>query len=180
MSRKLLIIFISLALLLIVGVMIQSRFAKRPEVKQDPIAVETADNIPLTTVQLFYYNQQIDTDESGNVKADPESLLPVVRQIPDGPELIQKTIEELLKGNLTEEEKANGFRTEFPGKGFELKSAVLDEAGVLFLEFADPEGFSIGGSARVSILASQIKTTAMQFPNVKKVVFKPEDSMFQP
>lgn len=61
---------------------------------------------------------------------------------------------------------------------FILKSINLKQDGTLILEFPFIGGFTTGGSCRIGILTSQIKNTAMQFSEVKKVIFEPD--VFQP
>lgn len=91
---------------------------------------------------------------------------------------IQDAIKLLLKGELTEEEKAQGIETEYPLAGFSLEGAALKD-GVLTLEFFDLQNKTSGGSCRAGILWFQIEEIAKQFPEVKKVRFLPEN-LFQP
>jgi len=129
------------------------------------------------TVTLHYYNQ-IKGEEVGD-PCSPDAVLPVEREIPATITPIQDTIRLLIEGNLTEEERAAGFSTEFPHPEFKLLGATLKD-GILTLEFADPALFTIGGSCRVLLLAAQIEKTAKQFPEVEEVRFEPEESLFQP
>jgi len=85
----------------------------------------------------------------------------------------------LIQGNLTEEEKANGFVTEYPNAEFKLLKSNLDKNGNLTLEFTEVPGFTSGGSCRVGILTQEILKTVRQFPQVKKIELYP-DSLFQP
>jgi len=129
-------------------------------------------------VKLYYYNYELDKDESGNAVCSRNGLVPVERQIPITQTPIQDTIKLLLSGNLTEEERVQGINTEYPLQGLSLKSASLKN-GVLTLEFNDPNNKTVGGSCRVGILWFQIEATAKQFPEVKQVRFLPEE-IFQP
>lgn len=131
-----------------------------------------------TQVQLYYYNPTKDTDETGNLLCSRQGLVAVDRQIVKTMTPIQDTIEELLRGQLTSQEKERGIVTEFPLPGVSLKGANLKE-GVLTLELADPQHKTGGGSCRAGILWFQIEATAKQFAGVKKVQFKPEE-LFQP
>ena len=106
------------------------------------------------------------------------AVLPVKRQIAKSDKLIEDSINLLLKGEITPAEKDLGFKTEYPLPGFSLKQAILKD-GKLTLEFEDLQNKSGGGSCRIGILWFQIKKTAMQFPEVKEVVFIPE-TLFQP
>ncbi|MBU1026296.1 MAG: GerMN domain-containing protein [Candidatus Margulisbacteria bacterium] len=125
-------------------------------------------------VKLYYYNHLRDTAKS----LSPKMLFPVTRNIPKTPSPIQDTIKLLLKGNLTKEEKIEGFSTEFPHPGFELKSTHLKN-GILTLRFSEVLGFTSGGAARMELISEQIIKTAKQFPNVKQVEFEPA-YLFQP
>lgn len=128
------------------------------------------------TVRLYYHNR-IKGEEIGDT-CSPDAVLPVEREIPLTETLIEDTIRLLIKGELTEEERVAGFSTEFPHPEFKLLSATLED-GVLTVQFADPAGFTVGGSCRVRILWAQIEKTAKQFPGVKGVRFEPE-FLFQP
>jgi hypothetical protein len=125
-------------------------------------------------INLFYYNQSEDKENT----CDADYILPVKRYVPESENQIKDVIELLIKGNLTEKEKEQGFVTEFPNEDFKLLSSGIED-GVLTLEFSEVPGFTAGGSCRVGILASEIIKTAKQFPEVKKVVFEPE-SLFEP
>jgi spore germination protein GerM len=133
--------------------------------------------VPLK-VKLYYYNEAKDKELTGAISCSPEAVLPVEREIPPTKTPIQDTIRLLLKGELTKEERAAGFSTEFPHPEFKLLGASLKD-GVLTLKFADPRGFSSGGACRTSLLAAQIIKTAEQFPGVRAIRFEPE-TLFQP
>jgi hypothetical protein len=141
-------------------------------------------------VKLYYYNPELDRDESGNIACSRSGLVPVERKIPITQTPIQDTIKLLLQGkeNLTEAEKAQGITTEYPLEGLSLKGASLSteggsasggKDGVLTLEFDDSQNRTVGGSCRVGILWFQIEATAKQFPEVQQVRFLPEE-IFQP
>jgi spore germination protein GerM len=98
---------------------------------------------------------------------------------PASKNILEDTLNELIKGNLTASEKQQWFTTEFPHPAFALLSAMLGSDGALTLEFSDVPGFTDGWSARMLILSNLIKKTALQFPSVKHVVFVPE-TLFQP
>ena len=139
-----------------------------------PVSFETSGR----AVSLYYYNANEDKDASGNILCSDRGIVPVQRQIAASNTPIQDTINLLLKGELTHEEKNEGISTEYPLPGLQLKGANLAN-GTLTLEFADPQNKTVGGSCRVSILWKQIEATAKQFSEVKNVAFKP-DSLFQP
>ncbi len=139
-----------------------------------PIRLEVQE----TPIKLFYYNPQADQDTAGNLLCSRQGLVSVSRAIPKTATPIQDVIRELLKGQLTPEEKQQGITTEFPLSGVTLKGATLKE-GILTLEFTDPNNRTSGGSCRASVLWHQIEATAKQFEGVRTVMFKPE-SLFQP
>lgn len=124
-------------------------------------------------ISLYYYNTSLD-----NGMCSKEGLIKVERQIPITMTPIQDTINLLLKGELTQEERERGITTEFPLEGVELKGASLKN-GVLTLNFNDPNHKTSGGSCRAGILWFQISETAKQFPQVEIVKFMPEE-LFQP
>ncbi len=130
------------------------------------------------TVKLYYYNYELDKDETGNARCSRNGLVPVEREIPITQTPIQDAIRLLLLGEITNEERAQGIDSEYPLEGFSLKGASLND-GVLTLEFNDANSKSVGGSCRVGILWFQIEATVKQFPEVQQVRFLPEE-IFQP
>jgi len=133
---------------------------------------------PQQTIGLYYYNQESDQDESGNVMCSKQGLVRVERKILVTQTPIQDTIRLLLKGKLTEEKMVQGISTEYPLTGLSLAGASLKD-GVLTLQFEDPNNKTGGGSCRVGILWFQIEATAKQFAGVQQVRFLPEE-LFQP
>lgn len=129
-------------------------------------------------VSVYLYNQIEDEEINGFAACSSDAVLPVKREviITDNP--IIDTIGLLLSGEISEEETAEGYSTEFPGDNFVLIDSELEE-GVLTLEFEDPNFFTSGGSCKASILKNQIEKTALQFEEVDEVVFRP-DTLFQP
>ncbi|MDD5696517.1 MAG: GerMN domain-containing protein [Candidatus Pacebacteria bacterium] len=125
-------------------------------------------------VFLFYYKQS----EDEGLACGPDAVLPVGREIESTLTPIKDTISLLIEGELTEEERVQGFTTEFPNEDFELLDVNLKD-GVLYLEFTEVPGFTTGGSCRISLLTNQITKTAKQFLGVNEVVLLPE-SIFQP
>jgi hypothetical protein len=135
-------------------------------------------DVELRTVNLYFYNPNIDKDANGNILFSRAGLVPVQRKIPKTMTPVQDTIRLLLKGELTAAEKTAGLSTEYPLPGFKLAGANLQN-GRLVLSFEDPQNKTVGGSARVGLLWFQIEATAKQFSEVKEVKFWPED-LFQP
>ncbi|MFA5748184.1 MAG: GerMN domain-containing protein [Candidatus Absconditabacterales bacterium] len=132
-----------------------------------------------TTIKLFYFNQTEDQKLPASQQVNVTSILPIYRIIPQSNDVIKDTINLLIQGDLNKDETAKGFTTEFPNDKFSLLNADLQNDGTLTLEFNDVPGFTDGGSARMLILANSISKTAMQFNQVKKVIFTPE-TLFQP
>lgn len=132
----------------------------------------------MRSVELFFYNEFKDRDDTGNVMCSEAGLEAVERRIPVSMTPIQDTIKLLLKGELSSLERARGVGTEFPLAGLDLGSASLSD-GVLTLLFNDPNNQTSGGSCRTNILRLQIEATAKQFEEVSEVKFVPED-IFQP
>jgi|GEM_PF-1210944 len=126
------------------------------------------------SILLYYYNKADDTDGTYEYKF----VKPVVRQVSSSNK-IKTAVEMLLKGNLTEEERSQGFVTEYPNPGFKLVNSDLNENGRLVLEFTEVPGFTSGTSPQVGIMMEEILKTVRQFPEVKSIVFKP-DSLFEP
>lgn len=129
------------------------------------------------TVDLYYYNPQKDQDENSNTMCSRQGLVSVQREV-YSKDLIKNALSELLKGNLTQEERERGITTEYPLEGFSLKDYSLNN-GDLFLSFNDFNSQTVGGSCRVGILWFQIEATVKQFLQVQNVSFLPED-LFQP
>lgn len=154
-----------------------------PETKRGLIRVESPlpvffSNGPTRTIELYYYNPELDKDEMGNIACSKNGLAAVVRQIPITQTPIQDALNILLRGELTENERAQSIETEYPLEGFSLRGASLNN-GILTLEFNDPNNMTVGGACRIGILWFQIEATSKQFPEVKQVRFLPEE-IFQP
>lgn len=118
------------------------------------------------TINLYYYNPDLDKDESGNIACGRDGLVPVEREISITQTPIQDAIKLLLSSGLIDLE------------GVSLRGASLND-GILTLEFDDPNNKTVGGACRVGILWFQIEATAKQFPEVRQVRFLPEE-LFQP
>lgn len=130
-----------------------------------------------TPVQLYFYNPALDQGPGG-IACTRKGLVAVSRTLPKTVTPLKESIELLLQGNLSSEERDRGLETEFPLPGLSLTSATITD-GVATLTFDDPQGTTVGGSCRTGILWAQIAATAEQFPTVTSVRFMPED-LFQP
>ena len=129
-------------------------------------------------ILLYFYNPARDKDGAGNVQCSRAGLVAVERIVPETETPIEDAIRLLLRGELSDEERARGITTEFPLEGVQLRSTSL-EAGALTLVFDDPNSKTSGGACRAGILWFQIETTAKQFDTVEEVHFAPEE-LFQP
>jgi len=132
-----------------------------------------------TVINLYYFNELEDSALPSDQQINTSSILPIQRTIRSSQNLIADTIKVLLQGNLSEAEKDAGFMTEFPHAQFRLLDTQLDAQGTLTLTFNEVPGFTTGWSARMLILSKSIEKTALQFPQVTRVVFQP-DTLFQP
>ena len=126
----------------------------------------TVPDTAVAKVKLFYFNK---------LKG---SLTAVERTLPDAKSPLKETLNLLIKGNLTLQEKTKGFVTDFPNPDFKLLGASIKN-GTATLKFNEVPGFTSGGAERMAMLAEQIRKTALQFPQVKAVIFDPE-YLFQP
>ena len=128
------------------------------------------------TIKLYYYNKSYDPEFDCKL----EAVLSVTREIPITNTPIQDTIELLIKGKITEQERLAGFSSEFTNhpEKFKLLGTNLKN-GVLTLKFTEVPSFTTGGSCRIGLLSQQILKTAKQFVEVERVVFSP-DEIFQP
>ena len=128
-------------------------------------------------ILLYYYNPQLDQGPGG-AQCSKNGLVSVERNIPKSQTPLRDSILELMKGNITAAEKAQGISTEFPLSGLTLENASINN-GVATLKFRDTEGKTVGGSCRVAVLWHQIEATAKQFSTITAVRFAPEE-LFQP
>jgi len=174
MKIRILIILIILIGLSVGGLFVYQNFL----VSEKGAGQEKGTEESRRAVNLYYYNPELDKDESGNIACSRNGLVAVEREIPITKTPIQDTIKLLLLGELTDEERVQGIDTEYPLEGLSLKGASLKD-GILTLEFDDPNSKTVGGACRIGILWFQIEATAKQFPEVQGVSFLPEE-IFQP
>lgn len=145
--------------------------------EQTPSLLPTTTNP--TTVNLYYFNELEDSTLPIEQQINTSSILPIQRTIRSSENLIADTIKALIQGNLSEQEKNAWFITEFPNAQFRLLDTQLDSQGTLTLTFNEVPWFTSGWSARMLILSKSIEKTALQFPQVSRVIFQPE-TLFQP
>ena len=129
-------------------------------------------------VSLFYYDPKLDKDASGNIMCSRTGLIPVKRELPNSDSIIYNTVNLLLQGKISPEEKSAGVSTEYPLVGLKLNSLLVN-GGIATLNFSDENNKTSGGSCRVGLLWMQIEATVKQFPGIKEVRFLPE-TLFQP
>ena len=129
-----------------------------------------------TSIELFYYREDLDTDETGNILCSGDAVQSVTRHISDYS--IDKHLQTLLAWP-NDQEQAQWFSSEFPLSWFTLQEVELDDQGLLSLVFEDREHRSTGWSCRVGILANQLVKTAETISGVQEIHISPED-IFQP
>lgn len=136
---------------------------------------QTSSNQEKIKVKLAVFNEDSDNCSSTSY---------VERNIPKSDTPLKDTLELLLTDKLTTDEQKTGYRnmlsndTDWPDKRIYLKSTVINN-GVATITIDDPEVMTVGGSCRVGVMKSAIENTALQFPNITKVIVLPELA-FQP
>lgn len=162
-----------LLFILILGIIYVTNRSSNPSISPDVLP-----NAPTQTINLYYYSQSLDQDETGNILCSKKGLVAVERTIPKSETSIDDTIRLLIKGELTNDETKQGISTEFPLPDFEFIQSELKNR-ILTLTFKDPQFRTSGGACRVQILQQQIEATAKQFNEVSEIIIKPSD-IFQP
>ena len=144
------------------------------------LAVRTITSLSVETgmpIKLYFYNPALDQGPGG-VQCSSKGLVAVERVIPKTQTPLTDAVKLLLRGEISDTERATGIQSEFPLQGLTLVNAAITD-GVATLTLNDPQNKTVGGSCRVSILWAQISETAKQFSTVKSVRFMPEE-LFQP
>ncbi|HUT70462.1 MAG TPA: hypothetical protein VMW89_07265 [Desulfatiglandales bacterium] len=185
-KRNLAVISALVILSLLVLIYVASvRKRRAAEEQREAIPSKALDRVKKETIvvtggkaRVFHYLPNKGMAEKVNYEADPRALLPVEREIAFSENLIFDTIKSLIESELSEKEKQAGFWTSFPGESFRLLRAEF-QGDTLTLYFDDPTYFTSGGSNRVGYMWLQIQMTALQFPEVGHVRYKPE-TLFQP
>jgi hypothetical protein len=117
----------------------------------------------LMDVKIFVGKEMEDLD-----KYDPENpfgLAPVRRRV-DARSPLRNTLRVLTEGVTREEEKQKMFSATF---GIKLLSVRL-ENGTAFAYFTMPEDATFSGDGSPFMFKQAVEKTALQFPQVKKVV----------
>jgi hypothetical protein len=130
------------------------------------------------TLKTFFYSAARDTDPYGNILCSSKGIVAVPKKVSAEEYTITRALHELMRGELTARQKAEGLSTEFPLSGLSLVGVAV-EGGTAEITFIDPLSRTSGGSCRVSVLRAQIEATVSQFPGVSRVVLKPAEA-FQP
>ncbi|MEX2369341.1 MAG: GerMN domain-containing protein [Candidatus Paceibacterota bacterium] len=149
-----------------------------PADNQPATSTEATETPEVRTVVLYYYQPEADMDAAGNIQCSPAGLVGIFRDIPQTQSPLTDTLELLLRGELTTQERQMGITTEFPLEGVELVGVNLAD-GVATIALSDPNFQTSGGACRASVLRGQVVRTALQFPTVTEVRFLPE-TLFQP
>lgn len=158
MPKKYLIIII--AVLLVVGSIAGMRlFSGDDDQLEIPIRLAGSD---VMAVKVFFNNSNLDPEISCN------KVFPVDRAIAATQAPARAVLELLLGGNLTDEEKADGFTTSI-NPDVKIQKLFI-ENGVAKVDFNEQLQYQAGGSCRVSAIRAQIIETLKQFPTVNEVI----------
>lgn len=129
-------------------------------------------------VLIYVHHPLVDTALHGHMACSPDAVLPLPRWVPSADTPLRDTLELLIRGALTDDERAVGFSTGFPLPGLVIESLTLVDR-TLTIAFSDPQYSTTGGTCRVTLLWAQIEKTALQFTGIDHVVHDPAD-LFQP
>ncbi|MDD5750630.1 MAG: GerMN domain-containing protein [Candidatus Pacebacteria bacterium] len=116
----------------------------------------------IMAVKVFFNNSKLDPEFSCN------KVFPLDRAIAATQAPARAALELLLAGNLTDEEKADGFGTSI-NPGVRIQGLAIED-GTARVDFSGNLEEAVGGSCRVSAIRAQITQTLTQFPSVKDVV----------
>ena len=120
-------------------------------------------------VSVYFWNDNLASD-----KNDCSLVFPVSRTVLNAETLGPGALETLLKG-VTNEEKALGYGTAFPGgvlvQKFEIKNKVA------YIDFSSELSRGVAGACRVIALRSQIETTLNNLPDIDSVVISVDDEI---
>ncbi|MCX6789602.1 MAG: GerMN domain-containing protein [Candidatus Gribaldobacteria bacterium] len=124
-----------------------------------PIRLARSD---VMAVKVFFNNSKLDPEISCN------KVFPVDRAIATTQAPARAVLELLLGGNLTDEEKADGFTTSI-NPDVKIQKLTI-ENGIAKVDFSEELEKAVGGSCRVSAIRAQIIETLKQFPSVDEVI----------
>ncbi len=114
------------------------------------------------SVKVFFNNSKLDPEFSC------DKVFPVDRAIAATQAPGRAALDLLLKGNLTDEEKADGFITNI-NSGVQIQKLTI-ENGIAKVDFSEELEKAVGGSCRVAAIRAQIAETLKQFPTVNEVI----------
>lgn len=124
-----------------------------------PIQFKKVDSL---IVKVFFGSNTL------NPKAiDCTKVFGVDRRIPKTQGVARAALEELFKGPTPDEIKNEYFTSINPG--VKVQNVVIEDKTAK-ADFNETLDFLVGGSCRVTAIASQIEETLKQFPNIKNVV----------
>lgn len=155
------------------------RGEKHPDGTLDVVSMrflgESASRPVTKTVEVFYYHESYDRQQlsDGTTPACSEDAVrSVKKELTISPAIIEDTIRYVLVGEITPEDKEQGYSTFFPQHELNLTQANVVK-NTLTLEF-DGALSGEGHPCAKKLLQTQIEKTALQFPEVKKVKIVPE------
>ncbi len=122
---------------------------------------QKASNSNLKEVKIYLMKFPYDNSDDKN----PYSLSPVTRRV-NAKSPLRAALVALTEGP-TAAEKEKGF--ESPTYGIQLLSVKI-KRGVAYTYFTMPEGARFSGEGSPFIFQNAVEKTALQFPNVRKVV----------
>lgn len=136
----------------------------------------TAPSESTHTIQLFYYQEDLDRDDTGNILCNADAVQAVSREIEN------YSIEQHLKLLLawpTQAEQEQWFSSEFPLTGLTLEDIDLSDDWLLSLRFDDPDHQTSWWACRVGLLSAQLIKTLETNPDIQEIHIEPVD-LFQP
>ena len=124
-----------------------------------PVRLAASD---VMAVKVFFNNSKLDPEFSCN------KVFPVDRAIALTQAPAKAALELLLAGNLTDEEKSDGFGTSI-NPNVKIQGLSIENS-VARVDFNGQLEYQVGGSCRVAAIRAQITQTLMQFPTVNEVI----------
>ena len=118
----------------------------------------------LTEVKIYLAKEYDDYDAEYDAK-NPYNLVAVKRRV-NAKSPLRSTLRALTEGATKQEEKQKLFSAMF---GIKLLSVRL-ENGTAYTYFTMPEGATFSGDGSPFVFKHVVEKTALQFPQVKKVV----------
>jgi hypothetical protein len=123
-------------------------------------------------IKLFYFNQEQDSYLPADQQSNIASIMPVRRSILTN-DPYTDAVQLLLQGDVTMEEKAQGFVTIFPRSDLTVASVAVTN-GVATVTLNAGAAFSFASTVEANIVKETIRRTLAQFPEVQSVTVQPE------